>query len=713
MPLTRPKERAKPMHINVTHEGETGSPCVRSAHMSAAQRSAGVNNSLTRFLAAAAFVSALVACSAYAARVTLTGTVTDEKTGQPIFDAEVGAVRSVSLRPDDASRAVPVESSVHTDSAGRYRFEVDSATAGLEKVLVFTRSVGYVNELYDDVTYTGRAPLNGDAAKPGIVQIDARADVQGIDFALEPAAISAKTTHMLAMKDGARLATDVYLPQGPGPWPVVLVRTTYDKNENHRGLELTDAGFAAVVQDCRGTHGSEGVFHGFMDDGWGENKDGYETVQWILQQPWCNGRIATTGGSALGITQNMLAGSVPPGLTCQYVVVAASDLYSQGLFHQGAFRKRLAEGWMAGRGEAAFDYLREQLMKQPLYSDDFWAYVNFETRHHLVNWPILNRGGWYDIFLRGTINNFVNIQHNGKPGAAGKQRLIIGPYGHGKGDGGFVWPENRTHPHAHMSSNSEGAWFSHWLKDAPNAVTNEPAVCYYVLGDVDAPDGPGNTWRFADDWPVPSTPVRYYFHEGGTLDTVAPGPGEKPNTYVFDPANPVPTLGGANLSGTRGPYDQRPVESRPDVILFTTPALDAPIEVTGTILVKLWASSSAVDTDFTAKLCDVYPDGRSMIVCDGIVRARHRNTMGKEEFLTPNTAYEFTIDLWETCIAFNTGHRIRVAVSSSNFDRFDVNPNTGEPFYRHTHLISATNTIFHDAERPSYVLLPVTSAVKH
>lgn len=656
----------------------------------------------------AALLCALVVCSAHAAPVILSGTVTDQDTGKPIPGAEVGAVRVVSLKPDQPNKAISAESSVRTDSSGVYRFQVDSATAGLDKVLVFTRSTDHANELYNNVPFTRRAPAYADAAKPGVVQIDARTDVQGIDFALEPAAVPSKTTHMLAMTDGAHLATDVYLPDGAGPWPVVFIRTTYDKNENERGFSLSDGGFAAVIQDCRGTHGSEGLFRGFMDDGWGENKDGYETVQWIRKQPWCNGKIGTSGGSALGITQNMLGGSVPPGLTCQYIVVAASDVYSQGLFCQGAFRKRLAEGWTAGRGQAALDYLREQVVTRPLYTDDFWGYVNCETRHHLINWPIVNRGGWYDIFLRGTINNFVNIQHNGQPGAAGKQRLIIEPYGHGKGEGGFNWPENCRRPPA--SYNNEGAWFRHWLMGESTNVMDDPPVCYYVLGDVDAPDGPGNVWRFADDWPVPNTPVSYYFHEGGVLNTTAPSRNEKPDSYVFDPANPVPTIGGANLSGTRGPYDQRPVESRPDVILFTTPPLDTYVEVTGTILVKLWASSSAVDTDFTAKLCDVYPDGRSMLVCDGIVRARHRNTMRKEELLTPGQPYEFTIDLWETCIAFNAGHRIRVAISSSNFDRFDVNPNTGEPLYRHTHTVSATNTLLHDPDHPSHIVLPVTTS---
>ena len=443
-----------------------------------------------------------------------------------------------------------------------------------------------------------------------------------------------------------------------------------------------------------------------MDDGWGENKDGYETVLWILEQEWSDGKIGTIGGSARGITQNMLAGSAPPGLKGQWVNVAASDLYRQGLFHDGAFRKRLCEGWMAGRGSAALEQLLQDIVERPLYTDDYWGYVNVETRYSLVDWPMVHKGGWYDIFLRGTINNFVNIQHHGGPNARGNQRLIIEPYGHGLGEGGFHWPEGCRNPPARY--NSPFRWLDHWVKGANTGVTAQPPVCYYVLGDVDDPDGPGNEWRFADDWPVPATEVAYYFHEGGLLNVSPPTTEDSRQSYVFDPEDPVPTLGGANLSGTRGPYDQRPVESRPDVLVFTTPVLEEYLEITGKVVVRLYASSSAVDTDFTAKLCDVYPDGRSMLVCDGIVRARHRNSMRREEFLVPGEVYEFEIDLWETSIAFNAGHRVRVSISSSNYDRYDVNPNTGEPFRQHTHMKTATNTIYHDAARPSHILFRVT-----
>lgn len=643
-----------------------------------------------------------------AATVTLSGTVTNAETGLPAAGVPVGAVRVISLGTGEPDAEIPVEISGPTNSSGVFSYSIDNtAYQGLEQVLVFTQSSVYENKIYNGVAFVGPTPTYAAVALPGVTTVDFRNSVSGVNFSLEPLELPAKVTHLLSMTDGTRLATDVYLPSGTGPWPVVLYRTPYGKDSDHPGTEWTTGGYAVVAQDCRGTFDSEGLFRTFLDDGWGENKDGYETVLWIREQTWCNGKIGTLGGSARGITQNMLAGSAPPGLICQHVVVAASDLYSQGLFHDGAFRKRLIEGWVAGRGAAAYEYMMDEVTAHPLYDDALWGYVNLEPRYSLVNWPMVHAGGWYDIFLQGTINNFVGIQHNGGPGAVGRQKLIIEPYGHGHGDGGFAWPtEGLTARYA-----SERNWFDEWIKGLDRHVMDDPPVCYYVLGDVDEPDGPGNEWRYADDWPVPATEVAYYFHDGGLLSTAPPTGFESPEAYMFDPADPVLTLGGANLSGNKGPYDQRPVESRGDVLVFTTPVIEEYVEITGKVLVRLWASSSAVDTDFTAKLCDVYPDGRSMLVCDGIVRARHRNTSTAEEFLTPGQIYEFEIDLWETCIAFNAGHRIRVDLSSSNYDRYDVNPNTGEPWNQHTHMQTAANTIYHDAAHPSHILLRVTSEV--
>ncbi len=654
----------------------------------------------------------LIAIWAGAAPVTISGQVTNAQTGAPLANCPIGAVRTIALGTGNPEDLIPVEVSGQTNASGVFSYTVDSALPGLDRVLVFTMHPGtaFINQIYDGAPYDGQRPTYADIAQPGIVEFDCRSDVGGIDFALEPIGLPDKTTHMVEMSDGVRLATDVYLPLGSGPWPVVLYRTTYNKNTdgNRPGDEFRLRGYALVVQDCRGLFASEGIFRMFLDDGWGEKKDGYETVLWIRAQPWSNGQIATYGGSARGITQYMLAGSDPPGLVCQYVKEAGSDLYSQGLFHDGAFRKNLIENWTMLRGPEVYDLVMDMVTHSPFYNDELYAYVNFETRYHLVNWPMVHRAGWYDLWLRGAINSFVNIQHHGGPGARGRQKLIIEAYGHANTEGGFVWPNARKPPAPY---DDIADWIDHWVKDIDMGMMEDPPVCYYVLGDVDDPNAPGNEWRYADDWPVPATGVAYYFHAGGLLSTSPPTVQESHQSYTFDPNDPVPTIGGANNFGTKGPYDQRPVESRPDVLLFTTPPLSQYVEVCGKVIVRLWASSSAVDTDFTAKLCDVYPDGRSMIVCDGIVRARHRNTMRSAEFLVPGEVYEFEIDLWETCIAFNAGHRIRVAISSSNYDRYDVNPNTGEPWNQHTHMQTAMNTIYHDAARLSHILLPVTSEI--
>jgi putative CocE/NonD family hydrolase len=285
----------------------------------------------------------------------------------------------------------------------------------------------------------------------------------------------------------------------------------------------------------------------------------------------------------------------------------------------------------------------------------------------------------------------------------------MGPWTHGgwrKGtkQGELTYPENAAKPPKNVD---DGRWFEYWLKGVDNGIMKEPAVAYYVMGDTSDSNAPGNQWRTADGWPPPAKETPYYLRKDGRLHAELPAPDEPPQSYQYDPKNPVPTVGGNNLNMPAGPFDQRHVENRPDVLLFTTPVLEQPLEVTGRIKVILWASSSAKDTDFTAKLTDVYPDGRSMLVLDGIIRARHRDSMEREDFVEPGKIYRFEIDLWSTSLIFNKGHRVRVAVSSSNFPRFDANPNTGKQSWEEQNPIAATNTVYHDAEHPSHILLPV------
>jgi predicted acyl esterase len=508
-------------------------------------------------------------------------------------------------------------------------------------------------------------------------------------------------TEMVPMRDGVKLATDIYLPQGDSPFPVILVVTPYNKDGVASwAIFANQKGYAFVAQDFRGRFKSEGNdYPVFLSYGWGEHQDGYDTVEWIASQKWSNGKVGTLGVSAPGIAQNMMAPTTPPHLVCQYVGVAWSSAYHQMAYQGGAFRKNLTERWL-NDCQFAPDTLR-LIREHPDY-DDYWKAQNTELVADRVNVPTLFYGGWYDIFNIGTIKSFMTIQKNGNTGAKGKCRLVMEAYGHGAN-------QELVFPNAQVSENASFAtlkWFDIWLKNDGKGIEEIPVVQYFVMGDPE--DKTANVWKTADDWSVPAKETSYYFMPDGTLQTEPPKDG-KSISYKYDPKDPVPTLGGAELYDPKGPMDQRIIENRPDVLLFTSQALEQPLEVVGQLKVKLWASSDTPDTDFTAKLCDVYPDGRSIIVADGIIRACHRNSLEKREPLESGKIYEFEIDLWDTAILFSKGHRIRVAISSSNSPRFEPNPNTGKPSGMDDETRIATNIIYIDKNHPSCILLPIVS----
>lgn len=518
------------------------------------------------------------------------------------------------------------------------------------------------------------------------------------------------STYMVPMRDGVELATDVYLPpESNGPWPVLLIRTPYGREDDTSLLSYTND-YALVVQDVRGQYDSDGKFRPFHDDGWGDLQDGYDTVQWINDQLWSNGKIGTFGASALGITQHMLAGTSPPGVACQFILVAGDNLYPQLYFQGGAFRLNMVTTWLRERDAS---YWLDTIIEHPHY-DEFWDSVNAETRIEMIDLPAYHIGGWYDIALEGTINAFLTRQMEGAEGARGNQKLLIGPWTHNDlfktKQGEVVYPANAAMDEEALLSR----WIDYWLRDDDTGIMDEPPVRYYVMGDLLDPEAPGNVWRETTTWPpYDLSPQPYYMHEGGSLSTHLPEEEDTASTYLFDPENPVPTHGGANLYLPAGPYIQTPLESRSDVIIFSTPPLEEPLEVTGNVKVILYASSDTVDTDFTAKLTDVYPatdeypEERSLLVADGIIRARYRNSSTTPELMTPGIIYRFEVDLWATSIFFNKGHRIRLALSSSNSPRFDVNTNTGEEFYNKEDPIKATNTIYYNTTYPSHILLPV------
>jgi predicted acyl esterase len=515
-----------------------------------------------------------------------------------------------------------------------------------------------------------------------------------------------KQTIMIPMRDGVHLATDIYQPSlQTGRLPCLLMRTPYNKDS---GIDdwvmtlLTDlTGYAIAIQDMRGKHASEGIDTVYFSDGWGKRRDGYDTVEWLADQSWSNGRIGMIGASASGIVSYLAAGATPPHLACCVVAVAASNLYEDAIFYGGEYQKALVNGWLEEHGDSdLIPFFTTHHDDGPVYEP-----VNLTARFDSVNVPMLHAGGWHDIFIQSTINAFSGIQKSGGTRARGNQRLIIGPWTHNIASekcGELSFPDAGIM----QFLDSVIGWVDHWLRDKPMPLVM-PAVQFYLMGDADRTDGPGNRWIRTDSWPPETGPVSLFLRSGGTLSFDRPGSDEPPDAFDFDPSLPVPTLGGRNLNLRAGSVDQRPVESRDDVRIYTTDELTDAVAVAGRITVRLFAASDALDTDFTAKLCDVYPDGRSMLVADGIVQARHRISLESETLLTPGEAVEFAIDLWSTAVVFAPGHRIRVDVSSSNYPRFEVNPNTGKPVGADMGAVVARQTVYHDAIHPSALELPI------
>ena len=531
----------------------------------------------------------------------------------------------------------------------------------------------------------------------------------GLLFYLEPqtALAGGKQTVMIPMSDGVKLATDIYMPDGKGPFPAILSRTPYGRTTDYTAAVAASVGFVGVVQDMRGRFGSEGENLPFIGCGWEEPHDGADTVAWILKQEWSSGKVGTTGGSAGGITQNLMAGAVPKGLAAQYIVVAAASLYADAAYVGGALRKEQIEIWTA---QNKFSPKAMQLFREHPAFDPYWERFDSTIKFAAMEAPAIHVGGWFDTFSQGTIDEFVGRQTRGGPGAKGRQKLVMGPWTHG-GIGGAKQGDLAFRASAPPKQYDQVRWFRCLLKGEDNGILKEPAAAYYVMGDADDPKALGNQWRFADAWPPPCTETPYYFHKNGTLGAAKPGAaGPEAAEFTFDPADPCPTLGGRNLNIPAGPKDQRPIEARKDVVSFTTDALASPMEITGRLSAKVWVASSAADTDLSVRLCDVYPDGRSMLMADGMRRLRYRGSFSAPEPMKPGELYEVQVDCWSTSLVVNQGHRLRVSVTSSNSPRYDVNPGTGQPWVDGGPIMKQTNRIFCDAAHPSRIVLPVVKA---
>ncbi len=516
-------------------------------------------------------------------------------------------------------------------------------------------------------------------------------------------------TEMVTMPDGVQLATDIYFPQGDAPWPVLLVRTPYGRDEAGNMAEgLTQNGIVAIGQDVRGRGDSGGTFVPFFNDG----TDGRATLDWILAQDWHNGVIATFGGSALGITQYMLAPGAPDALRCQWIEVATPDLYRDTVYQGGAFREELVALWLEALEELdALPALRDH----PL-NDDYWDAAQIVDDFDRVNVAAFHIGGWHDIFARGTVAGFRGYQEQGGPRAAGRQHLIMGPWTHGTNNpqvGELLFPNGTLDTYEPVLFQ----WLDACLLDGALGLATLddldalPAVTYFTMGAVGEPDAPGNVWQTAEKWPPPHIEIPLYLYRNNYMSVDPPPENGGADTFTYDPADPTPTICGANLNIPAGSCDQRPVERRADVVVYSTMPLPEAVEVTGDLRADIWITTDVPDTDIVVRLTDVYPDGRSMLVADSIVRARYADSpdFSAEKMLTPGEPVKLMVDFGPTSIVFNAGHRIRISITSSNAPRFAPNPNTGTdavlgegvtPQIAHT-------SILHDAEYPSALVLPV------
>ena len=508
------------------------------------------------------------------------------------------------------------------------------------------------------------------------------------------------------MSDGVKLATDVYLPSKQGAFPVILVRTPYSKI-NMMPLNQVRRGYAVVAQDMRGRFESEGENLPFIGCGWDTYQDGVDTLNWINKQKWCNGKIGTMGPSAMGITQNLLAGARPKHLACQYILVAAGSLYHHAGYVGGALRKSQIEDWLKGNrfDEQAIGLYRDH----PTY-DEFWQKYDSMTKHPVMTAPAVHFGGWFDTFSLGTVESFRGRQTQGGPGARGKQKLVRGPWAHAgfynQGKVGDLQFANSKPPDKYSAEN----WVDHYLKGMDNDVEQLPAVAYYVMGDTQVKKAPGNEWRYADQWPIPSRKTPYYLNPQGRLRKEKARINNKKRLFVeytFDPKNPCPTVGGCNLVLPSGPKNQNKIEKRKDVILFDSLVIMNPIEITGHIQAILYVDSSAVDTDLSVRFCDVYPDGKSYLMAEGMLRLRYRDGFEKAKLLKPGQIYEVKVNLWPTSVVVNKGHRMRITITSSNYPRFDLNPGTGRAAHEAEKMVKQINRIHCSSKYPSRIIFPL------
>ena len=518
---------------------------------------------------------------------------------------------------------------------------------------------------------------------------------------LTAAPTPAATVH-IPMRDGLELTADLFYPAGSvitNEYPCILIRLPGGrKAESWLHLaELAQHGYVVAIQDTRSALDPEGKTMPYVSDGWGVHQDGLDTVNWLASSSFTNGVIGTLGFSAGGVTQLMMAPTAPPALKCQYIGQAAGSPYHHAIFAGGQFQKNQVETWLSYY--APHSSVIESVKQQPFYNQ-FWQFVDSVSMSHQVEVPAVHYGGWYDPFLQGTIDAFVARQQYGKEGAKGCQKLLIGPWTHAwpldMTLGEYPIPENGRHAPLDISARR---WFDHYLKGIENHIAEVPEVTYYVMGPVDGSPSSGNIWRHSDVWPVPAVEVPFYLTADKALADKIQSKDDVVQ-FVCDPSNPVPSIGGRNLFLPSGPRDMRSIEARSDVLVFTTKPFEEDTEVTGNLLVKLFFTSNVPDADISVRMSDVYPDGKSLLVAEGIVRTG----VIPARAVAKNTPKEVAIDLWSTSLVIAKGHAIRISISGSDYPHFEKNLHgalPGDP------PVIAKNTIHLGPDYPSRLILPV------
>jgi uncharacterized protein len=555
-------------------------------------------------------------------------------------------------------------------------------------------------------------------------------------------------------RDGVTLRADIYRPKSPDKFPVILMRTPYDKSVGWAvapAYTIVPRGYVLIVQDVRGRFASEGEWYPFRH----EQNDGYDAVEWAAALPYADGKVGMMGASYVGATQVLAAIAQPPHLTAIAPNMTASNYHDGWTYQSGAFEQWFDQNWTTQLAQNTLQRLINDnanalvgtptlpLADFPVFNfgqlpadaqltasiapyyldwlahpdyDAYWKQWSIEENYSKIAIPMLSVGGWYDIFNAGTLRNYMGAKAHGSTEAARTQQHLLIEIGGHAGFGRHIGDVDFG-PHAveNEYTNVILDWYDFLFKGIKNEFATDKPVKLFVMG--------ANEYRFEDDWPPPQAQLtKYFLHSGGkanslrgdgALSTAAPG-SEPADTYVFNPMTPTPTVGGPLCCDAKhfepGPRDQRAVENRDDVLVYSTGPLAHDLEVTGPVTMTLFVKSTAVDTDFTGKLVDVGPDGFAEDLTEGILRMRYRDSQEHEGLMNPGQIYQITVDLWATSNVFLKGHSLRLEISSSNFPRFDRNLNTGEPIKYARTAVFATNVILHDAQHPSALVLPIIPA---